>query len=872
MAHIRSARTILPAPPVGFVTRTRLLDDLDRAPERSLVLVCAPPGYGKTSLLADWVRQRVPTSSAWLTLDEDDNDPRRLWLGVLAALSASAAVPADGVVHRLPVGLRTPVPELASEVICALDTLPAPVRLVLDDVDVLQSPDALDELRNLVRNHPDGLRLVLSSRLDPPLSLPRLRLEGRLHEIRVDRLRFTRSEAQTLLDTAGAHLDDLQVARVHSLTDGWAAALRLAAISLQSGRDPGASLTAFSRDERPVAEYLVGEILSGFSDEVRDFLRAASVCDAFPPELAAHLSGRQDAAELLDRLERDTSMVARVDRRPPLYRMHPLLRSYVRADLERGMPARTSDLHARAAAWWADRDDPVQALVHVIAAGRPTLVAGLVRRFGLRLLGTGAHQLLHRVLDQLDEQERTSDPWLALTAALCHLEARELPEAETAIEHAEWHWPDDPGPTLDVLHAAARLFHACQSQGLFHERTGSRVPSAPVGDPAAAALAGLVDAVDRLPVAQDRRDARHRLTEALDLAEQHGLAYLALQCRTVVAAYAAVEGDHRSMVETGDAALASAAANGWLGSIWVSSAHAMLGHAALLRADPAEARRHAARGLHADGAGLGRPVRFALRCLHGCAVFDAGRRAAGLEEMLRARADVGDRPLSRQQAATAAMLEYRAALTLGRPEATATQDWLLDRAGECGEAAVMQAWAEIGQGRPEAARSLLAPVVDGEVATVLSTTRVEALLADAECALATGERRAALREVEEALTLGTRLDLVRPFGLAGPAVSELVRRWPEGADGLRRLADRALHARRTLPGPDPGLQLSQREQTVLALLPSLLSLDEIAEDLSISVNTLKSHLRAIYLKLGVSSRRAAVVAAHERELLVTGLT
>jgi LuxR family maltose regulon positive regulatory protein len=870
MVRTPSAKAMVPTAPVGFVTRMRLLDQLDRAPEQSLVLVCAPPGYGKTSLLADWIVQRA-MASAWLTLDDDDNDPRRLWLGVLGAVAASAAVAADSAVRRLLAEPPTSVPELSSEIIYALDDLPAPIRLVLDDVDELVAPDALDELRTLVRHRPGGLRLVLSSRLDPPLSLPRLRLEGRLYEIRVDRLRFTPGEAKVLLDTAGAHLDDGQIATLHTLTDGWAAALRLAAISLRNAADPGASLAAFSGDERSVAEYLVGEILSGFSPEVLDFLGATSVCDVFPPELAADLSGRQDAADVLDRLERETSVVAKVDPRRPLYRMQPLLRSYVRADLERGMPARASALHDRAAAWWADRDDPVKALTHVGAAGHPSMVAELVRRFALRLLGIGAHPLLRSALRRLDEEERTRDPWLALTSALCHLESGELPEAEADVEHAERNWPENPTPTLDVLRAAARLLHSCQSHGIFYDRPRYRPGRSPLGDPAAAALAGLVEAIDQLPVVHDRAAARRGLTDAWRLAEQHGLGYLAMQCRTMLASYAAADGDYRSMAAISDDALAAAAANGWLNSLWASFGRAMLAHAALLRAEPAEARRHAAQGLRTGGAGFGGSIRYALQSLHGCALFDVGQRTAGFDEMLRARADNADRPLSRQQAAVVALLEYRAALTLGRPDAAATLEWLVARAGECGEVALMKAWGELSQGRVEAARAALAPVIAGETATLLSTTRAEALIADAECILTAEEPTAAVPAVTDALTVAARLDLVRPFVLAGPAVWDLLRAWPDGPGELRAFVDRALHARQTLHGPETGMQLSQREQTVLSLLPSLLSLEEISEDLSISVNTLKSHLRAIYLKLGVSSRRAAVVAAHERELLVTSL-
>jgi LuxR family maltose regulon positive regulatory protein len=856
--------------PVGLVARTRLLDLLDQAPDHALVLVCAPPGFGKTSLLVDWARHRARSTPAWLTLDEDDNDPRRLWCAVLAAMSGCPAVPDDSALRRLPADPPVSVPELAGEIVDALDELPEPVRLVLDNVDELVAPAAQDVLRVLIRHRPRGLRLVLSSRLDPPLSLPRLRLEGRLHEIRVDQLRFTPGEARKLLETAGTHLDEPQITALHGLTGGWAAALRLAAISLRSTPDPDAFLAAFSGDDRSVAEYLVNEILSGLSSEIRDFLSATSVCDAIPPDLAADLSGRQDAADLLDRLEREMSVVDPVNARRSLYRMQPLVRTYLRADLERGQPARASGLHARAAAWWAAHDDPVQALAHVTAAGNRPLIATLLRRFALRFVVSGAHQLVRQALDLIAEEERTRDPWLALCSALCHLEWSELPEAEAYLNHVERHWPDETTPELDVLYDAARSFHTCQSGRPPVERPARPEPAAPVAEPATAALTGVVAAVHQLTAPQDQAAARRGLADTLRLAGEHGLDHLVMQCRTLQAAHAAVTGDYRLMSTAGNAALSSAAANGWHRSVWAYSAHAMLAYAALLRAEPVEAQRHAVQGLRIDGVAISPAARLALRSVHGCSVFDRGHRAAGFDEMVRARTDVADLPLTAEQAAGTALLECRAALALGRLEAAArVGDWLVDRTGAYGEAALMKAWGEIGLGRPEAGRALLAPVLAGDVPHLLPSTPVEAQLADAECALEVGDRAAALRAVKTALDLGTLLDLVRPFVLAGPAIRAVLQAWTEGPDDVHELVGRALGAQ-ALQHPQTTLQLSEREQAVLILLPSLLSLEEIAEDLSISLNTVKSHLRAIYLKLGANSRHAAVVAAHDRELLTTG--
>ena len=191
-----------------------------------------------------------------------------------------------------------------------------------------------------------------------------------------------------------------------------------------------------------MAEYLGSEPVQPPS-EIREFLTATSVCEIFPPDLAGELSGRQDAADLLRRLERETSVVARVDARRYYYRMQPLLRTYLRADLKRAEPARASALHARAAAWWGPRD-PVQALAHVTAAGDQPLIVGLLDRFALRSVVSGAHQLVRRALDQVAGAERSRDRWLELCSTLCHLEAGEVPEAEAALNRAERHRPEKP--------------------------------------------------------------------------------------------------------------------------------------------------------------------------------------------------------------------------------------------------------------------------------------------------------------------------------------------------------------------------------------------------------------------------------------------
>ena len=269
------AKIAIPPLPPEFVVRPALRADLDAADPADVALVCAPAGYGKTLLLADWARSSTAADIAWVGLDRDDNDPKRLWASVVAAVAACPSVPADSRLHRpWPWPRATAAqPEFLAELGAALQRLPRPIRLILDDAHELVDPDTLHGLQILTRNRPAGIQLVLSSRLDPPLSLPQLRLTGRLWELRAARMRFSPAEAATLLARSGVHLTPGQLEVLHARTGGWAAGLRLAALAMAKTADRDGFLAHFSSDERPVADHLVEEIISRLPEDLRQFLR-----------------------------------------------------------------------------------------------------------------------------------------------------------------------------------------------------------------------------------------------------------------------------------------------------------------------------------------------------------------------------------------------------------------------------------------------------------------------------------------------------------------------------------------------------------------------------------------------------------------------
>jgi LuxR family maltose regulon positive regulatory protein len=296
-------------------------------------------------------------------------------------------------------------------------------------------------------------------------------------------------------------------------------------------------------------------------------------------------------------------------------------------------------------------------------------------------------------------------------------------------------------------------------------------------------------------------------------------------------------------------------------------AHGVLAHARLTQADPAAALRAADDGLAIAASEQDPVVRFALRSARGGALFDLGDRPAGLLELQHAQGELGGEAVPLPVAAAAALLEHRAALLLGAPAAVSTSAGRLVARGDAeGEVALLRAWSEAAAGSPRAARATVAPLLEGAVQSSLPSTLVEAWLIEVWAALRLNDRPGARAALQAALALAEPLDAVRPFALAGPGLRVLLVDQLGGAKDPSAFAFRCLAARRRV-NQRAAPELSAREHDVLGELVSLSNLGEIADELDVSVNTIKSHVRAIYGKLGVNTRRTAVLTALERGLL-----
>jgi LuxR family maltose regulon positive regulatory protein len=864
--RIPGGKTAVPELPAEYVPRPALLDRLDAAGAAQLVVVSAPAGYGKTLLLADWVRNRAAADTAWVSVDADDDDPGRFWSAVLAALAALPSLPADSAVRRAVQpdgpGHKVPDGDVLDWLGEALDVVDPPVRLVLDDLQELTAQRPLRELARLVARRPAGLRLVLSSRVDPPLALPRLRLEGRLHEIRAEQLRFGVADTVTLLRSAGLDLAPAEVALLQARTDGWVAALRLAALALGRSEDPAAFLVQFSGDERSIADYLTGEILSGLADDAQDFLRAVSVCSVLPTALAVSLSGRPDAGHLLDEMGHETALVERAG--PGEHRIHALLRSYLRANLHRHRPALHQRLQTVAACWWAERGEHVHALRHAERAGDEKRLAQLLRRSAVPLLIGADLTPLRRALTAVGPTARGADPWLSLVSAITHLDERAFAAAAVDLQHARLTWPSTPDRELEVLRSTAELL----APGT-HTQDAAVPPLSDYGPPDVrqelTALLHLSRAAAELfPDGHGDLDvALAQLKECSLLATAHDLGRVEVQSSTLVATVATLRCDHRGMVAAAEEASAAALRHNLHPSRWSACATGMLAYADLLEGDPAGARARVDGALAAPDA-IPPEAAYALRAVRGAALADEGERDRGAAELRTARRELGDAQAPRVLCAALGALEHRTTLLQGNiPAAAGILEWLEDRVGRPGEVLLLQAWTDTVAGRHEAARAVVDPVRAFTVPVLLPHTLLEVHLLDVEAALDSGDDAGARAALGAALAAAGAIGVVRPFALAGPRTLRLL------ADRTRPTGSRELEARLTTLAvcAEPAAVLSERELVVLGLLPSLRGAGEIATELTVSVNTVKSHIRSIYAKLEVSTRREAVQRASERGLL-----
>ena len=909
MADLRTALAV-PRPKVSVprridraVERPRLLRDLtgapfdgsvsgDGNPQAVVLLACAPAGYGKTTMLADWADElrASGTPVAWVTCDRDD-DGTTFWNAVIAAAAGEAAPDPATVLG----GLDAPAGPADSTFVATLigvlgDEVPGLV-IVLDDVHEVRDREVLDGIQHLTEWVDGRVRVALGCRFEPPIGLHRLRLTGRLHEVRAAQLAFTEDEANDFWDRHEVVLDaDSRAALLH-LTEGWPAGMRMAALSLEHGDDPAQFVAEFSGADRPVADYLAGEVLVRLPDDVVDFLLRTCIVEDLAVELAARLSGRDDSAAMLDDLAQRNALVVPLDRSGTWFRYHALLRTYLVMALQRRGPGEKAALQRLAAQWFLEQRQPGRALELAAAAADPELVESILLAHGLGLLLAGAGPTVRRSIALLPPSADRR-PAVLVHRALLAVDEGDVAAADEALA-ALAATPDvDDTRRMTSLRKAAALHRARLAADLAVARASDLVE-----DIGPSHLPTDLDPDVRLLVLADRgalrlfegdyRRARRDLRQAIELAQAANLHSIQLYCTNLIAGTYVAENDFASARTAAETAIALAATRAWDRTPTMAYAYMLAGWTSFQMLHPEEAATWAAISIDVIDTTIDVEVEGAARTGEAIIAFDEPpQRRAALDRLERTTAWLTDRGASPALTALAAPHELRMCLGLGEwHRAEQAVERAASRLGGVGDVVVLQAQLASARGRPADARRLLRPVLGGELDTIRSTALTSAWLLEALLAQRADRGPAATEAVLKALQVAAPTGATRPFFDAGTEVHVLLSRLhgraghlEEALDAVRAGIDHVLEwqgsATATATGIPVGTTtapsggwLTERELVVLRDLPSMMTLGEIAAAQGISLNTVKTHVRSIYAKLGAGTRREAIGISRSLGLL-----
>jgi LuxR family transcriptional regulator, maltose regulon positive regulatory protein len=873
---------VAPAAP-RLIDRGDLLAVLDRAAAKKVTILSAPAGSGKTSLLRAWAdRPGQPRRLAVVQVQRDQHDAQSFWLALLNAVrQASDATSDAGPPASTPeFNGRAMVDRVLSELADARDG----ITLVIDDLHELNSPEALGLLTQLLTTLPAGVHAILATRHDLRLRLHQLRLAGELAEIRAADLRFTERETRELLDASGIALSDAGAALLHQRTEGWAAGLRLAAIALAGHPDPERFVAEFSGSNRAVAEYLFAEMLERQPDDVQQLLLRTCVLDRVNGELADLLTGRQGSERILLELEDANAFVVSLDPERTWFRYHHLLGDFLRLELRRTLPEEVPTLHRRAAAWFVEQGQVVEAIRHTQAAADWPVAARLLADHSFSLTLDGQAQTIQTLLRAFPQSADL--PELALVRAGQDVVQGRLDEAAAHLAVAETYVetaPPDRQRRLQVAIASLKLSLARRRGDLAGVIEQAKFLASPVTGQSDEdiALDGELRAVALMNLGTLEAwslglpDAERHLQEGAVLARRIGRPYLEVGCLAQLAFASRI----RSFATTRrrcHEAIALAERHGWGAEPIVAPALVTLAANLIWTGEFDEGERwvqRTARALQTDtGPGIRQLLHLATGRLHA----GRGRHHEALEELSAAERLqsqlAGSHALASQ--VTGWMLATQA--RLGMPgEAHASLASLTDEQANSGEIRNARAAICLAEGDPAEALGALADVLDGTAPVIGDVTVVEAHLLAALAHRALGDQRAANQAAERALGLAEPDRLVLPFAMTGSAglLETLPRHETAHAALLADILDvvhgASLPANEQSPSPQTE-ELSPSELRVLRYLPTNLSRSEIASELSVSVNTVNTHVRSIYAKLQARDRSAAVQRARELRLLSAG--
>jgi LuxR family maltose regulon positive regulatory protein len=899
-----------------LVPRPRLAQRLDEGRGRGLVLACAPAGYGKTVLLAEWIR-RGRHRVAWLSLDAGDNDPARFWRHAVAALDRVR----PGISERMGPLLGPPPPPsfeplataLINEVAGQPDADEA-LLLVLDDYHVISSPLVHESLGFLLEHRPPGLQLALTSRSDPPLALARLRARGQLTELRAAELRFTPPEAAALLQQVAAgpggarpgapllQVPEAVAAALAARTEGWAAGLQLAGLSLRGQDDVDGFVAAFTGSHRYVLDYLAEEVLEHQTEQARTFLLETSVLERLSGPLCDAVTGRPGSQALLEEAERAGLFVVPLDEVRGWWRYHHLFADLLRARLRQEKPDEAARLHRNAAAWYAERGLADDAIRHAVAAGEMTWAARLIERhFDAAHSLRGEAATVQRWLTPLPAELVRSRPRLLLAQAVPAATGGRLEAAEQLVDAAERAYSDqgaDAGdePFEPTIGPAGSLLVNVPAtialvRGYLAQLRGDARSTAEFGSQAVAeSREG--EWILR-SVAQVQLAVAGWLDGRLDEAERafaDGIAGRRAVGLPTWGAWASYElgqvqyarGRLDAAVRTCEQALEAAARTGQPPSPTAGPAYVSLAELAYQRNELDRALDNAERGI-----ALCRSFVYTMPLAAGLATLAWIRQAGGDPA---GALDVMDEAVRASPGPPPGLLNpipaRRAQLLLAQGNLAAAARWTQennlpgepDYVREPGH--LVLARVLLAQSRPGPALALLNPMHAAAVAQDRVGSLIEIGALRALALAASGQDADAVNVLAGVLTLACPRGYVRVFADEGPPMAALLAQLiaaQRSGSGFGAVAEVPLGCLARLQGalstqgvaPDAGLvdPLTSRELEVLEMLAAGASNQAIASQLVVTLDTVKKHVSHVLSKLGAANRTEAVARAREFGLI-----
>jgi ATP/maltotriose-dependent transcriptional regulator MalT len=896
-----ASKVRVPARRREAVPRPRLAERLGRAARARLTLVSAPAGFGKTTLLSQWLTEvdGGGPAVAWVSLDDRDNDPATFWAYVVTALQAAAD---DGAVGSTALGLlRSPRPPTEAALISLLNDLqelPGEVVLVLDDYHLVEARDIHDGIAFLLEHLPARVRLVLATRADPPLPLARLRAGGELVEVRSTDLRFTREEAAAYLaGPMGLALAPDDVATLVGRTEGWAAALQLAGLSLQDREDPGAAVAEFAGADRFVVDYLAEEVLARQTPDVRGFLLQTSVLERLTGPLCDAVTGQAGAAARLVALERANLFLVPLDDQRQWYRYHHLFADVLRAHLLEQQPGQIAELHRRASAWFRDHGDPAAAIRHALAGGDHDRAADLIELTMPVMRRERREAELARWVREVPDEVVRARPVLgaAFVGALAQVSDfatvdKRLSDIDSALRPDGGPWPERPPPGLVVVEedgyrslpatvemyraAVALAAHGDLDATVTHARAALSL--APADDDLIRAAAGALGGLASWTTG-DLAGAHAAYTESIAGLTRVGFIADVLGCSITLGDIRRTQGRLGDALRTYRQALDLAAAQPGNPLRGTADMHVGIAEILVERGELAAAAEQLTLverlGQHN---GLPQnPYRSRL-------VLARLREAEGDLDAALELLDEADRVYDGDYSPNVRPVPaVRARLRVRRHELAHAEDWARERQlSTVDELTYLREYEHVTlvrlllAGRRRADLDGVVDLLDRLLAAAEEGGRggtvIEVLLLQALAAQARGAGSDALGPLRRTVTLAEPEGYVRLFADEGPPMAALLRSL--GRDGHAPYVRRLLAATTTRPDRSPSAQplvepLSDRELDVLRLLATELDGPDIARQLAVSLNTLRTHTKRIYAKLGVTSRRAAVQRGQALQLL-----